>query len=138
MNTKFANLAIIFGGGTVMSPIALHALGSEASPPSIGFVVLIFAFVFVGGLLIFLWDTHARGEVWAKPSLSISLFGAGKQAQSQFISGLSLCWLGVLCMLLGGRGVRIEWVGALPLLIGLGLLSSVTASRWLFPRQFLD
>lgn len=138
MNAKFVNLAVIFGGGTVLSPVALRALGSESSPPSLSFVVIIFSFTFLAGLIMFMWDDHVKGDVWAKPSLSVSILGIGKQAQSQYISGLSLCWLGAICMLFGGRGARIEWGGALPLLVGLGLLASVVAARRLFSEHFSD
>ena len=104
-------------------------------PLSLSFVLIVAAFSFFSGICLAYHDVVLCGNKWVAPSISISPFGKGKKLQSLYLCSWSFITTGVGCTLFGGRLCRIEWMGAVRLLIGVGLLAAAVMARRIFLKH---
>lgn len=132
---KLLNILFVVGGGLAISPLFLQGLGTAEAPPSLSFVLIVAAFSFFSGICLAYHDVVLCGNEWVAPSISISPFGKGKKLQSLYLCSWSFITTGVGCALFAGRLGRIEWMGAVPLLIGVGLLAAAVMARRIFLKQ---
>lgn len=128
---KIINVTYILLGGLI-SPIILHGLGAESNPPSFGFVFSILIFSIGSGIFMCYFDNKTKNEKWINPSISISPFGENKTLQKLYIASLSFMSIGTFYMIIGGKLSRLEWMGSLPLLIGVGLFVSIAVCKYTY------
>ncbi|MCC8514028.1 hypothetical protein [Xanthomonas hortorum] len=134
---RIFNVLTVTVGAAFVSPFVLIGLGTYESPPTILFSAVIFLFSLGGGIFLAYYDANIQGNKWLEPSLSISPFGAGKKLQNLYLTSFTLVSLGVFCMFFGRYPDGIEWIGALPLLIGMGLAVASILARVYFKDNFI-
>jgi peptidoglycan/LPS O-acetylase OafA/YrhL len=129
MNWKWINIAYVFIGGALLAPISLMGLGTENKPPSISFIFSILTISFVAGVWVLLVYSKTPKQEWYQPTFSVSPFGPGRNVFRYFIGAVCLAWHGVCCMIIGGNLERIEWMGSLLVLLGIGLLLAMPVGK---------
>ena len=135
MSSLLINSFVVVFGGAIMAPLVAMGLGHESEPPRVMFCFFILLLGFFSIILLSAREFALSGACWETPSLRKSFLIKNGFQQRNFISGLSILYVGVLIMCFGNES-GVEWMGFLPSLLGGGVMLGVGAVYVLHRDRF--